>query len=377
MSLKIENINTSILQQCREQLGIDISYVEGKVKKIRDIEDGEWSPTLKQLDTLAELYRVPRWVFLSEELPAEYSFDSINPSFRTFNSTNPEVFSDYKIRSVVAKVERYRNLILELNDDMGEPIADFDAPDIPRGASPEDTAQIVRTWLGTSDQHLEYDELKLKLEEKGIFIFQTSKYKGWSHIDLELFRGLSIYYDQLPIIIINDSDSRKAKSFTLFHELGHILLRETSIDSWNNLSESKERWCDHLAGCYLLPANEIIPEIRSEVNQKVLKALARKFKASPYACLVRLSQLSVIDNNTFNQLREELMAEYAKVKEILKGKDGGPTRNRSKEVVDQYGHIYSTTLFQAFHNKEVGLMKMTNLFGLKSASQVLEIESRL
>ena len=72
MAKRVENINKDILCQCREQVGMDLFEAEKKVKKIAEIEQGTQKPTFKQLETLAKLYRVPRWVFIAESLPEEY-----------------------------------------------------------------------------------------------------------------------------------------------------------------------------------------------------------------------------------------------------------------------------------------------------------------
>ena len=59
MAAKVENINPEILRKCREQIGLDISDVEKRVGKIDSMEQGSLKPTFNQLDTLANLYKVP------------------------------------------------------------------------------------------------------------------------------------------------------------------------------------------------------------------------------------------------------------------------------------------------------------------------------
>ena len=61
----------------------------------------------------------------------------------------------------------------------------------------------------------------------------------------------------------------------------------------------------------------------------------------------------------------------------LKDSTGGPSRDRPQEVLNQYGHIYTNVLFQAYHNQEIGLHKLSKLFNLKKSSYVLEMEGML
>ena len=377
MTSRVENINKDILQQCREQIGLALFEVEKRIKTIAEIESGAQKPTFKQLDTLSELYKVPRWVFVSKQLPDKYQFDKAVPAFRQLANSNAGVFSDSKVRSLIAQVERFRDLILELLDDMDETIASFNPPELSDNTKPEDGAMLIRKWLGLSEEKLDFETWKKLLEEKGIFVFMTSKYKGWSHIDKMLLRGLAIYHSTLPIIIINDSDAKKAQSFTLFHELGHLLKKESAIDDWEYHDQNIENWCDKLAGNVLMPAKLFHTAVSSIDNLDTVKSIARNFKVSVYACLVRLRQLQIINKDIYEDYEVQLKDEYAKLQKKLKDTSGGPSRDRPQEVLNQYGHIYTNVLFQAYHNQEIGLHKLSKLFNLKKSSYILEMEKML
>jgi Zn-dependent peptidase ImmA (M78 family) len=380
MTNRVENINTDILRQCRKQIGLSIFEVEKKIKKIAGIEQGDHKPTFKQLDTLAELYKVPRWVFISETLPEKYQFTRSIPVFRQFADKNADIFSEHKVRSLIARVDRFRELILELREDMGEPVTAFHPPALKRNAASDFAAQQVRDWLDITEESFKFSKWKKMLEEKKIFVFMTSKYKGWSHVDKALFRGLAIYHQKLPIIIINDSDAKKAQSFTLFHELGHLLRKESAIDDWDTAYyQQVERWCDELSGNVLMPAAQFQTAIHN-INIDDLdeiKSIARNFQVSAYACLVRLRQLRLIDQDDYLRFEAQLKAEYRKLQKKLKESAGGPPRNRPQEVLNQYGHIYANAIFQAYHNKEFGLHKLCQAFDLKRVPYVLEIGRQL
>ena len=377
MAGRVENINKDILRQCREQIGLSLPVVAKKVTKIAAIEQGDQKPTFKQIDTLADLYKVPRWVFISDHLPEKYQFDKAIPAFRQLTDSNADVFSEHKVRSLTARVARFRELILELREDMGEPVTVFHPPELKRNATPDFVAQQVRDWLDITEESFEFSKWKEMLEEKNIFVFMTSKYMGWSHVDKALFRGLTIYHQKLPIIIINDSDAKKAQSFTLFHELGHLLRKESAIDDWSAYHQRVEKWCDELSGNVLMPAEQILSAVDNIDDLDAVKDIAKCFKVSPYACLVRLRQMMIIDQGAYLGFEAQLKAEYRRLQKKLKESDGGPARNRSQEVLKQYGHIYANALFQAYHNKEIGLHKLCQAFDLKRASYALEMGRQL
>ena len=379
MAVKVKNVNSEVLRECREQIGLSLPDVKKKVPKIAAIEQEEWEPTFKQLSTLAELYKVPRWVFTSESLPEEYRFNK-NFSFRKFANNYEEIFSHTEIRRVTAMVERFRNLVLELREDMDEPVEPFDPPVLESDdATALSVASQVREWLKCAGKSFHFREWKEKLEEKNIFIFTTSKYRSWSHVSEGRFRGLAIYHSTLPIIIINNSDTKKAQTFSLFHELGHLLRKKSEIDEWEDNNKNIETWCNELAANVLMPAEEFRSVTRGHQVDDLndVSKTAKSFKVSSYACLVRMKQLQIIDSKTYQNLESKLKRFRQEEERELKEKDTPISRSRPSEVLDQYGHIYTRTLFLAYHNQEIGLHKLCKLFDLKRASDALKLERNI
>ncbi len=369
----IKNANPAILRACREQINMDIAEVKKKVASIIDIEAGEKHPTINQLDRLSELYLVPRWIFINETLPPQYQFNKTSPAFRKFTDSNSEIFESTEIRKLTIEVEQLRDFIITLRAEMDEAVAAFMPPELPRIDNAQDTAQHIRRWLGATSNCTSL-EWKVLLEKKNIFVFMTNKYTGRFHVDKKMFRGLSIYHATLPIIIINDNDAKKAQSFTLMHELGHLLRRENALDDWNENHRLTEKWCDELAGNILMPAPEF--HIAAQHGMDDLTAIdevAARFKVSKYACLVRARQLKIITQSAYDKYFHDLETEY----QAAKKKSGFANRNRAKEVRNQYGSIYTHAIFQAYHNQEIGLHKLCKLFGLKQTAHALEIETAL
>ncbi len=378
MVARVENINPEVLRKCREQIGLSLSDVEKKVPKIAAIEREGFKPTFRQIDTLAGLYKVPRWVFISESLPEQYQFNR-NYSFRKFADDYEDIFCHAEIRRVTAMVERFRNLILELREDMDEPVERFNPPESKSDASASGVATQVRKWLGCAEENFDFREWKEKLEEKNIFIFTTSKYPGWSRVSERRFRGLAIYHSILPIIIINNSDTRRAQTFSLFHELGHLLRKKSEIDDWKDSKKNVETWCNELAASVLMPAKAFQSVANNfyvnDLND--VSKIARRFKVSSYACLVRMKQLRIIDSENYQNLESKLKQYHEQQQRILREISTPITRSRPNEVLDQYGRIYTKAIFQAYHNQEIGLHKLCRLFDLKKVSDALRLEKNL
>ena len=381
--LRVEQINPSILRECREQIGLSLEQVQKKEPSLKKFEKGEIRPTFNQLARLADLYHVPQWVFLKEELPSRYRFKESIPAFRQFADSSHD-FDDHSVRVVTANVARFRELILELRNDMEEPIPPFSPPDVVSDIPK--LALSVRKWLGCSEtESYTFERWKQTFEDKGVFVFMTSKFPGWSKVDPNLFRGISIYKSRLPIIVINNSDALGAQSFTLFHELGHLLKQQSVFDVEGSLAQSEsERWCDKFAGELLMPqlifrqatkAFSLMEAVPEQLQQ--IKRISRTFSVSSYACTVRMRHLNIVDRQQYEAITNLLREEYRQSKEVQRNSDVPMSRNIAKEVLNQYGSIYSRVVIQAYQNRDIGLHKLCKLLGIKRASQALKLQAFL
>ncbi len=380
-----KKITPKVLKQCREQLGLSPDEVEKKlqIKTLKSIESGKKDPTIKQIYKLSEKYLVPPWVFTRETLPEKYNFKKANPSFRKFSNSSFDF--NFELRSLIQRVENLRELILDLREDMQDPISSFSPPE----GNTRDTSiisQSIRTWLNPEDICLDFDSWRKKLEDNDVFIFVTSIYKGWSHVKSDSLRGFSLYHEKLPIIIINASDTYRAKSFTLFHELGHLLQKKTKPCSiTSNDSSQEEKWCDELSGKILMPDSKIEKysniqnKLNSENKLKEINKAAKEFKVSSYAFLVRVRKLNYISQKEYKNIEDLLKKEYEEKRKELKrkkemGKEVKISRDRPKEILTEYGRVYLRTIMQAYADKEITLHKLRNMVNAKKTEHVLKLE---
>lgn len=380
---QVENVNHRILRDCRKQIGLDVKEASRKISikpdRLSKLESGEIYPTFKQLEKLAEVYCVPQWVFLRDKLADEYNFTQHMPAFRKFSRQSP-IFDDYHNRAVMARVEQFRELILELRADMDEPVEPFSPPPLQEDFA--DMAASVRKWLDVKRVH-SFKEWRQAFESKNIFVFLTSKFPSRLKLDSNV-RGFSVYKETLPIIVINDSDTYKAQSFTLFHELGHLLRGESVMDKQQQASYSPagtEKWCDQLAGETLMPRDAFRDKIKEitiagEVEEYIreIDKVAKHFQVSCLACAVRMHQLGKITANKYAAVHRLLSKKNQERKLEIKDKDIPFARTIYKEKLNQYGGIYCGAVVQAYRNQEIGLHKLCKLFGLKRATDGIQLE---
>lgn len=371
----INEINLVVLRQCREQIGLSVEEVRKKFPRIDKFESGEAKPTYKQLADIAELYVVPQWVFLKSELPDEYKLET-NSAFRKLVRTSE--FEPYQIKRLLSKVECFRELIIDFRNDSNEPIPTFSPPSVENVFDIVEVAKIVRKWLGCSDSDkYKFEEWRDIIESKGVFVFLTSKFSAWSKVDVSMFRGMAIYKEILPIIVINDSDAYKAQAFTLFHELGHLIKKQIALDSTDFDDDSVEEvWCNDFAGNILMPYSKFQnigppPKDPEKAFEQVISN-AEQFAISPLACLVRMRKLKLIDEEQFKIIKSILDKKIGDYKESQR-KSQNWSRNMADERIRQYGALYTSVVVDAYHAQEISLHRMCKLLELKRPQNALEL----
>ena len=373
MEVPVEGVNPKVLKDCRDQLGLELSEVEESIPGISDIERGNFRPSFDQINALAELYDVPRWIFISDELPREFRRkERMRADFSKFSSSGRNVLNDPKIRILITRVERYRDLILELSEDIKEPLPRFKSPDSASDNHIKIQAERVRDWLGMGDDSRSFSEWRKSIENRGIFVFLSSECKD------SLFRGISIFHDILPTIVINDFDPGEAQLFTLLHELGHILHKENSLDYWYPQGKPEElreeEWCDNFAGGLLMPEASFREHSKAFSNYSSIKELAGQYKVSPFVILIRLKQLGIITREKdYRNLEKSIHAERSKLRE----KEEAASDEQAKDVIRRFGETYIRILFHSYYEKEINMHKLMKLFEVKSPALLLDIEASI
>jgi Zn-dependent peptidase ImmA (M78 family) len=176
-------------------------------------------------------------------------------------------------------------------------------PSATTATDPETAAADARTWLGISagsqagwrDDYAAFYAWRAALEERQILVFSLDIGRG----DV---RGFSAWDDHAPLIVANSSGvNPAARSFTLMHEFGHLLLRQDAacVESVSPLTGAEvERWCERFGAAVLMPLAETQAwaKERSLGNQQGtlddVKVMMSCFRVSARAAALRLIALN-------------------------------------------------------------------------------------
>lgn len=126
-------------------------------------------------------------------------------------------------------------------------------------------------------------------------------------------RGICLAEYPLPVIVFR-TEAPSAQSFTLAHELAHVVLRESAITGPKIQAYEQqpvERWCDQFAAAFLMPADLIraiygAPPLHpaSSIEDEKLKRLANNLRVSPHAMLIRLVHLGYVQSSYYWDIKK-------------------------------------------------------------------------
>jgi len=313
-SFKVK-VKLDVLKWLREGSGYTISELSKKIgveeKILNAWEVGKEDPTMKNLKDLSKCFKRPLAAFL---LPAPKDDVPIPKEFRVLPGET-EALSK-KTLLVLRKARRLQLISGELmggiNINSRPEAGKYTIND-----NPEEVAEIEREKLGIllSEQFKKWknpsDALKgwrEYIEKKRVMIFQFS-------MPLEDGRGFSLIDKEPHTIVINSKDGPEARIFTLFHEYGHILLREGEsyfFETKHKVRKSGtkiETWCNKFSAAFLMPKGSVMFElskIAEDFVEKDIKKFSNLYKVSKQAMLIRLLSLGMITSEKYDEERRKL-----------------------------------------------------------------------
>jgi len=246
--------------QAVEKLGINDARGVAAVDRLAAIESGSAEPSRALLLKMAKHYRRPLVTFYMSSRPRK---GDRGEDFRNVpdRHTGSEVLVDALVRDIRARQNMVRAVLIDdedakplpfvgsmnMTDGLGAVLASirrtirFDLAEFRAQVSPEGAFALLRS----------------RVEKAGVFVLLLGNL-GSHHtaIPVEAFRGFALSDEIAPFIVLNDQDSRAAWSFTLLHELAHLWLGTTGVSGV--FADARiERFCNDVAGAFLLPASEL------------------------------------------------------------------------------------------------------------------------
>lgn len=325
-----------VLVWARETAGLSVEAAAKKlgvsVRRLQEFETGEREPTRNQLVAMSKRYHRPLLAFYLPKPPN----DAERPrDFRSLSERPPsgsEALVSALVRDVLSRQYLIKAALEELEENKILPFVGTARMKDGLDAAVSQL-QIV---LGVTREEFRaqntadaaFSILRSGAERAGVFVLLMGNL-GTHHtdIDVQIFRGFALADNIAPLIVINEKDLRAAWSFTLLHELVHILLGETGISGYNGNAEI-ERFCDSVAARFLLDPAELSQiELGDNPGVRALSARISAFSKarnlSRKMVAYNLLRADLISGSVYQSLSASFDRERIQRKEEEE-KEGGP-----------------------------------------------------
>jgi len=365
---RINNINPQRVAWCLRDLGVtpeQASVDTGlPLERITGALEGRPSLTFAQLRMLASyLGRSVMFFLEAEPVRAEQVH---SPQFRTLAGQKPDL--SRRVRQLVQRAERQRSIYSDLMTEAeGANVAPFEPP--PHTNDPAIAARRARAWLGLGDTN-NFESYRRAVEDRGILVFRTNGYAGkWQIAPESPVLGFSLYDPVLPVIVVKKQEAEVRQSFTLMHELGHVLLHRTSsVDDEGDMhaANGMEREANQFAGHLLVPT-EFLERIDDATRPQEVERLEewlqpnrRAWGVSTEVILLRLLSVGRLDQATYEHYRA-----WNHQQPRVEG-EGGSRAYRYREPRHLFGDRFVRTVLGALNARQITLSKASDyLDGLK------------
>lgn len=341
----VATVNPEILIWARRTAGLDLETAARKIAlndargvrgadRLAALEAGEGSPTPALLRRMAHHYHRPLLTFYMAQIPARAE---VGQDFRTLPDRGDpgNVLLETLLRDVKARQALVREA---LEDDeevkelalVGAGVDIRNAPDLAafaRKAIGFDRALFRES--GTVEQAFAY--LRARVEATGIFVLLAGDCgHHTTAIDVSIFRGFAIADRLAPFIVVNDQDAKSAWSFTLLHELAHLLIGEGGVSGGMPQSPI-EQLCNDTAASLLMDQAELVAMALgsgTKADAEQITILANRAKVSRSMVAYQLLRAGRLTNVEWEELtasfRVAWLARKEREREKNRAKEGGP-----------------------------------------------------
>lgn len=310
-------VNPRVLEWARIESGWPAERVakrlQVKVERVNAWEQGDRQPTLRQVEALSRFLHRPLSVFF---LPKPPELPPLAAEYRRLPGIRPGHESP-ELRLAVRQMLTRRENALNLMAELGAPVPEFELI-AHLNEPPARVGSRLRAALAVSiEDQLEWRSeweawrtWRARVETIGVLVFQFGK------VGLAEVRGLSLLHAPLPVAGINGKEIPEGKSYTLLHEVIHLmlaagkeerpaLLEKRSGAEWQQV----ERFTEIAASNALIPEQALTAAIgrrQADAGWSVddMRNLARRFRVTPLAMATRLRESGVMTWARYRSWRE-------------------------------------------------------------------------
>ena len=360
-------INKETLRVICETKRVEVSYIAEKISCKPTSKVDEWLnltsdtlPTFNQAKKVASCLHIPfAGLYMNpEDVPRKQLPKIVNRRVLL----NGYSQSESSLNIAISDLLETRDLLISVKQELKEPISPFNVV-IDTNMTDVAVASAIRKFfeINLDEQFRKssarqfYLYVRQQIEAKGVFI------QCFTDVDLETARGLAIFDDVIPIIGINEKDRPPAKTFSIIHELVHLLKRQSSLCNEFVSAFSKnaeEIFCNAVAGELLVPRDALFAKLHSRnlssnFTISDIQNLANDFSVSKEVISRRMLDNEIINEVEYTAYNDEFRRLIETEKEqqrIARSEGHAPTipKYPDREAIDRTSSSLCRSLFKGY-----------------------------
>lgn len=316
-------VKPALLSWARESANLEPVAAARKIKvaddRVEQWESGEVAPTIAELRRAAAVYNRSLGVFFLPEPPGDFE------TLRDFRRYVPgrSLAWTAALHAEYRRAHLQRDVLLEVAElDETEPARQWHLT----GLTDDDAALAVTVRNAllqaapldiprpTADEYAHLHFWTSTLEECGVLVMSTEG----GRVSTREMRAFSLYFEELPVIVLNGADWPRGRLFSLLHEYVHLLLLTSGLcDTTTDRrarTESRqiEARCNSIAAQILIPTDAVLTQpaviergTQHDWSLRDLIDAAKPYGVSVESYLRRLVTLGRVPLSRYQSFREE------------------------------------------------------------------------
>lgn len=365
-------VNPKVLIWARLERGLELSAAATRLgipeEELIELESGQRHPSVGELRNMAAKYEIGfSSLLMPEALPPETGLRLLD--FRTHGSGAPGKWNP----ELLMEMDDI-NVLIDAMADLRDAEPSLFVKNLPNASVTTSAARVaaderarigldVGTQASWATDANAFNRLRTLVEAQGVFVYliNASTTDDW--------RGMAIYDDRkIPVIVINSDEALpSARSFTLFHEYAHLLLRQSAITDHRSRDRDEE-FCNKFAAYFLMPSPEfrgaalsVGGGYRNYWTDTQLRKIGGVFKTSMSAVALHLVSHSLAPDDFFNVKLSEW-----RVREKKRGKPGiVPYYDK---IANRLGIQHIKTIFEALDRNRINQLDAYEILDVQASN---------
>ncbi len=364
--------NPEVLAWARQQAGLTSEVASAKLGfEVGVLENEQRVPTIRELKRIAALYSLPLATLLLSSPPQG---QQLPDDYRTIGGVVQTLST--KTARIVREVQNSVNAYADLVEEFGNVLPGAPLPIATLDHDPSQLAAGIREILGVRQQdQLDWPDAReafaywrWRLEAIGVLVFLVG-------LPSKELRGFSILASEsVMAVAVNSEEAEAGQSFTLFHEIAHLLLLQAALCSQKeNVSRGQiERFCNEFSANVLMPASLIDSVLSQEglsnLHQRdwrlaeVIRVAAR-LKTSSQATALRLGEMGIVPHEFYESNFSQWDADnWPTAPRFGRTKSG----TYQRRYLNRYGSRYVSAIIEALKRGDITEVDADELLGAKA-----------